>query len=136
MRGRAGLTKKKMQKFTEVLRSTGNVSGAARAIGIGRGTAYRWRTVSPEFAGMWDEAIDEAVDTLEAEAWKRATEGTSKPIYQNGKLVGHVQQYSDTLLIFLLKGHNPERYKDRAQVEHMGKIEIDDAKDRLAELLN
>jgi hypothetical protein len=133
MRGR--LSKQKMKKFTEVLRLTGNVSGAARAVGIGRGTAYRWKKDLAEFAVIWDEAIDEAVDNLEAEAWRRATEGVAKPVYQQGQLVGHIQQYSDTLLIFLLKGHKPERYKDRAQVEHRAKVNIDDAKDRLRELL-
>ncbi len=135
MRGRKGLTKQKMQKFTEALRLMGNVSGAARAVGIGRGTAYRWRDDSAEFKGLWDEAIDEATDSLEGEAWRRATEGVAKPVYQNGQLVGHIQQYSDTLLIFLLKGHRPERYKERAQVEVMAQPDTTDARERLRQMV-
>jgi hypothetical protein len=33
-------------------------------------------------------------------------------------------EYSDTLTIFLLKGIRPEKYRDRADVRHSGKIDI------------
>lgn len=135
MANRTKLTPKKRKTFLEALSYNGNVTESAKAAGITRACAYIWRDKHPDFAEDWEAAHEEAVDRLEAEAWKRATEGTSKPVYQQGQLVGHIQQYSDTLLIFLMKGHNPERYKDRAQVEHMGSIEIDDAKNRLGELL-
>ena len=50
---------------------------------------------------------------LEDEAKRRAYEGVKKPVYQGGKRVGYVQEYSDTLLIFLLKGTNKAKYGDR-----------------------
>jgi len=137
MRGRSRKTKKKTQQFIEVLRRSANVSCAARAIGIGRATAYRWRDDSPEFAELWEEAIHEAVDNLEAEAWRRAIEGTNKPVYHGGQLVGHIPHYSDTLLIFLLKGHRPERFKDRTQIQSEVKIvDTTPARERLRALLN
>jgi hypothetical protein len=39
--------------------------------------------------------------------------GTLKPVYQGGKKVGAVREYSDTLLMFLLNGGRPEKYKHR-----------------------
>lgn len=48
-------------------------------------------------------------------------------------------RYSDTLLIFLLKGARPEKYKDRQSHEHTGSgggpIAIDDPRERLADLI-
>jgi hypothetical protein len=34
-------------------------------------------------------------------------------------------EYSDTLLVMLLKVHLPERYRERQQIEHAGKVEAD-----------
>jgi hypothetical protein len=36
--------------------------------------------------------------------------------------VGKVREYSDTLTIFLLKAHAPDKYRDNAKVEHSGTI--------------
>ena len=43
-------------------------------------------------------------DALEAEARRRAVEGVRKPVFYQGVICGWVGEYSDTLLIFLLKG--------------------------------
>ena len=36
---------------------------------------------------------------------------------------------SDVLLIFLLKGHRPEKYRERYQVEHAGKVKVEEQGD-------
>ena len=33
-------------------------------------------------------------------------------------MVGHVTEYSDTLLTFLLKANAPEKYRERVQIDH------------------
>jgi len=38
-------------------------------------------------------------------------------VYYQGKPCGVVTEYSDTLLIFLMKGAMPEKYKDRVSNE-------------------
>lgn len=43
--------------FIEALAETGNVSAAARTLGINRMTAYGWRG-DPDFAQRWDLALD------------------------------------------------------------------------------
>jgi hypothetical protein len=63
------------------------------------------------------EAEDAAADKIEAEAFRRAVEGVEKPVgWHKGKPGGYVREYSDTLLIFLLKGLRPERYKERVEM--------------------
>lgn len=102
----------------------GNVSEAAEAAGINRTTAYEARKVSESFAAKWDTAIEKAIDSLEKEAFRRARDGVQKGVYHNGELVATELQYSDTLLIFLMKGHRPEKYRDRHEVKHAGSIEV------------
>lgn len=97
------------------------VTLAAEAAGIDRATAYRWRDNDKEFATAWDEALEAGTDRLEEEALRRARFGVAKPVYQGGKLVGAVQEYSDTLMIFLLKGRRPDKFRDRVSTELTGK---------------
>lgn len=80
--------------FISTLRNTGNVRASCQAAGVSRPVAYNARESSPEFAKEWDTALQDAIDVLEAVARKRA------------------QESSDTLLIFLLKSHRPEVYRD------------------------
>src|SRR5690349_20966768 len=84
-------------KFLDGLRMHGMVTQAAIEAGIHRNTAYFERQRDPEFAKEWEEALDRGVDMLEDVAKKRAFEG------------------SDVLLIFLLKAHRPEKYREIAR---------------------
>lgn len=111
---------KRKQLFLSELANRANVSASAAAAGVDRATAYRWRDADPVFAAAWDSAVDVAVDSLEAEAWRRAHEGWDEPVFQRGEEVGVVRRYSDTLMVTLLKGHRPERYKDRTSTELSG----------------
>lgn len=90
-----GTTKKHWRlKFLDGLRMHGMVTQAALEAGIHRDTAYFERSRDPAFAKEWTDALDRGVDMLEDVAKKRAYEG------------------SDTLLIFLLKAHRPEKYRE------------------------
>ena len=127
--------------FLRILRREGNVSASCRAAKINRSAVYKHRDSDPAFAVLWDEALEEASDRLEKEAWRRATKGTRKPIYYQGKRVGYEREYSDTLLLALLKGNRPDKFRERIQQELSGKdggpIEVkDDARERLARLID
>lgn len=105
-------TLKKREKFLEALAEVGNVTQAAALAGAGRASVYEWRAADVEFAEAWEAALDAAADKLEQEAWRRATQGIDEPVHYQGQRVDMVRRYSDTLLIFLLKGARPEKYKD------------------------
>lgn len=125
--------------FLDTLRETANVTVAARSVGISPGTVYKHRKDDALFAERWDEAINEAVDMLEAEAHRRAFQGTEEPVFYKGDEVGYVRKYSDSLTMFLLKAHRPDKYRERSEVkqEISGGMQLNDTTRaaRLAALL-
>lgn len=106
--------------FLAAFEQTGNVSSAARIAGVSRQHVYRVRGEDPAFAAAWDESNELATGSLEAEAVRRARDGTLRPIFNAGKKVGEVREYSDTLLIFLLKARDPARFRENSRVELAG----------------
>lgn len=107
--------------FIAALRNSGNVRASCQAAGVERSTAYRAYATSSEFAAQWEEALEEAIDTLEGAAWKRARDGVVRhePIMYQGEKVGEkvITEYSDTLMTLLLKAHRPEKYRERFDIQ-------------------
>lgn len=101
------------KKFIETLEAQGTVLHAAKAAGVSRWTAYRWRQDDLEFASLWDEAHDNAVDEVESVLYQKALSG-------------------DTIaIIFYLKAHRPI-YRDRLNINvEQVKSEIEE---RIAQL--
>lgn len=91
---------------------TGNVSAAAKLAEVSRRSHYEWLARDKRYAAAFEEAVDEAADRLETEARRRAVSGVAEPVFYKGEKVGAIQKYSDTLLIFLLKGARPEKYAE------------------------
>ena len=106
--------------FLDTLRRTGNVRLAANNADVPRQVAYRARDSSDKFRADWDEAIEEARELLEAEARRRAAIGVDEPVFYKGQVVGQIRKYSDNLLMFLLKAHWPEKFRDNYAIEHSG----------------
>lgn len=117
-RALAAQQKKVQGRFIAAFIRHATVYHAAKAARIGRRTHYDWLARDPDYAEAFKAAQEAALDILEREARRRAVEGTLKPVYQGGELVGKVREYSDTLLIFLLKGAAPQKYRER--FEHSG----------------
>lgn len=129
-----GLTRLWQPAFLAALRENGVVRDACEAAEVPRSTAYAARNADPDFAALWDEAVQDAADLLEREAVRRARVGVRKPVIYQGQLCGtwvdaagnvvpegtpgsrmiplSVTEYSDALLIFLLKGARPDKYRD------------------------
>ena len=84
--------------FLTALRNSCNVRASCQAAGIHRSTAYEARQRDPAFAAAWEDALQDAIEALEAHARAMAFAG-------------------DTIMsIFLLKAHRPEVYRDRYEV--------------------
>lgn len=111
--------------FLAALATSGVVLTACKKARIGRTTAYKTRDEDEDFATAWDAALDDAADEMEEEAHRRAVKGVLKPVYQGGKKVGSIREYSDTLLIFRLKAARPEKYRERHEIDHRGKVEVE-----------
>jgi hypothetical protein len=86
------------KRFIETLEAQSTVLHAAKAAGISRWTAYRWRQEDPEFDSHWDQALENAVDVVENSLYQKAVSG-------------------DTIcMIFYLKAHRPI-YRDRLNID-------------------
>ena len=111
------LTPEKLTAFCAALAETCNVGKACKAVDISRVTAYKWRDEIPAFAEAWDKAMKIGVTALEDEAHRRAFEGYDKPIVHQGVVMDTCKEYSDTLAIFLLKAHAPDKYRENSRVD-------------------
>lgn len=123
--------------FLETLARTGSIIRSRVAASISARTYQRERQRNPQFQRDVDDAILAAADVLEQEARRRAVDGVDEPIVHQGQISGDwidpetnmpchpdtpgaqfrpltVKRYSDTLLIFLLKGAMPHRYREKA----------------------
>ncbi len=100
----------KRKKFIAALKRSANVSRAAQATKISSSTAYRWRAASETFRVAWDDAINAALDDLEAALLKRAVNGVEKPVMFGGKQITSVTTYSDNLAMFILRARRPQVY--------------------------
>ena len=101
------------KRFIDALTAQGTVYHAAQAAGVSRQTAYRWREDDPEFADLWYEAIENAVDAVENVVYQRALGG-------------------DTIsAIFYLKAQRP-KFRDRLNINvEQVQSDIDEIMERL-----
>jgi hypothetical protein len=88
--------------FLAHISRTGNVLRSAEAAGVTRQACYARRDTDPAFAAGWASAMEDAADVLEEIAWDRG------------------RKQSDLLLIFLLRGLKPEKYRERFHQEITG----------------
>jgi hypothetical protein len=108
----------KKRAFLAAFEDCGSISRACKAAEINRSTHYEWLE-DPDYLLAFEEAKENCGEELEAVARERAVKG------------------SDTLLIFLLKGCMPEKYKDRVSqdVKHeFGDVPDEELDKRIAAL--
>jgi hypothetical protein len=131
------------ERFLAALRQSANISYSAMMSGTNRTAVYHRRDNDKAFADAMKDALEDSVEKLELEARRRAHDGLNRlkfhqgqpimvPVFgpdrqplltENGEpvLVPYVEhEYSDTLMIFLLKAHRPEKYRDNYKVELSG----------------
>ena len=116
-----GTTQRK-KRFLAAFRETGNIRHACERSGVSRSSHYDWVIDDPGYKSDFAQATEDAADLLEAEARRRAHEGLVRYKFgKGGEPLTHPEtgepyreyEYSDTLLIFLLKGLKPEVYRER-----------------------
>lgn len=110
-------------KWLEAFDRLGTVFQACKETGVGRSTVYEWRQKDEGFAVAWADVEEATTERMEREAYRRSVEGVQREIYHQGQVVGEERQFSDTLLIFMLKARRPEKYRDNIKVEHAGGID-------------
>src|ERR1019366_9058655 len=127
---RTGRTPKKRSvpdwapRFLRVLASAANILHACQLAKVTRSNVYSRRDNAPDFAAALSTALSEAVDELEIEARRRAKDGCEQAVFHQGVEIGTKTEYSDTIMIFLLKAHRPEKYRENFTVKHTGDVTV------------
>lgn len=103
---------RKAAAFLAAYAKTCSVTISARAAKCLRSDHYNWLRFDPAYKAAFEELHEEAAQILEDEAVRRALEGVEKPITVAGEREV-IREYSDTLLIFMLKGMKPAKFRER-----------------------
>ncbi len=109
-------------KFLAAFSQSGIVTTAAENSKQNRNNHYNWLDKDPDYPARFEAAYDSAAETLEQEAITRGRDGWKEPIVYQGEITGHVIKKSDILLMFMLKGMKPEKYRERHDMEHSGQV--------------
>ena len=122
------------RSFIAAFRDTVSVTASCKAAKVLRETVMRWRKDDAFFRGLWEEIQEEAAQTLEDEAIRRAHAGVKRPLFYRGKPMYtgrgknrrpiHEVEYSDQLLITMLKRFRPDLYRENQNVVHSGSINL------------
>lgn len=94
------------RQFLQTLTETCNIAESCRAAQIARKTAVAWRQTDADFSDAWNDALDAGLDALEQTARERAHSG------------------SDLLLMFLLKAHRPDTYRETVNHQASGEVRV------------
>jgi hypothetical protein len=107
--------------FLEVLRDTGLVASARKAVGITNNTLREHLINDPEFAELYEDASEQYKDKVLSHAQKLMFEGIQNPIYagRDGDFKGMKTDYPTNLIAMEMKMVEP-RYKERQEIDIRG----------------
>jgi hypothetical protein len=111
--------------FLAAFARCGHIGKAATAAKVDRRSHYYWLNDDAEYAAAFLEAKEAALEILEKEAVRRAVQGLRRYKFHRGEPIldpktkkpYYELEYSDVLLIFLLKALNPGKYRDKVVIE-------------------
>ena len=111
----------KRAAFLSAYAQLGNLSAAAKIAGTERRKHYVWLK-DKRYKAAFADAEEQATERMEQEGWRRAVVGTDKPIYHKGQKIDTLKEFSDVLLIFLLKARRPDKYRERYEYSGPGGV--------------
>lgn len=99
-----------------------SITDAAATAQVDATMPYHRRDADEAFRKAWNKAGSLGKKMLEMESGRRAFHGTLKPVFYMGEEVGQIREYSDALMMFLLRAKDPTKYRDNASLEVKGKL--------------
>lgn len=118
-------------KILELVEAGKTDAQIAQIIGISRKTFVNWKSAQPDFLLALKVSKQAADELVEASLFHRAVgykhKATKIMATQWGGVIkeDYIEQYppDTTAAIFWLKNRQPDKWRDKTEVEHSGKIE-------------
>lgn len=118
----------------------GRHSEAARAMGAKGSPHHVWLAKDKRYREAYGVAQAIASEKIVDEIKRRAIEGNKKKKFHQGEPIIDPEtgeqyceiEYSDTLIMFIAKGLMPEMFRERAQLEVKGQLEVGDVSSNAA----
>lgn len=109
-------TKLAKSRFLAAFKLSGIIQHGCSEAGVSRATVRKWLEKDEKFRQKFLDAQEGAADVVEAELWKRAVVGEEEDVFnRHGEVIGTRRKKSDILLMFLMKGMRPQKYKERME---------------------
>src|SRR5262245_48960197 len=105
------------ETFLRVYEDLGNIDRTCRETKIPESRHRYWLHNDYEYNQRFQLCRERAIRRMKEEAYRRAVSGVKKNVYQLGRHVGTITEYSDNLLMFLLKGACPEEFRENYKAE-------------------
>lgn len=126
----------KQAEFLFAYQGLGSLTAAAKQVGIGRRQHHRWMNTCPDYVREFGVSREIALAHLEEEALRRAVRGVQSLKFYKGEIIKiqattsdgrpmyyeqtrqpvmipYVEhKYSDSLLMFMMKSMDPDRFRD------------------------
>ena len=118
------MDQKQLDILCNEIRETGSIPQSCTRIGITVRELTRLRKDSINVDENVADAVEFAADALEVEARRRAVDGVEEPVFYQGDEVATVTKFSDGLLRDLLKANNPEKFRERVDLNHSGNVSV------------
>jgi hypothetical protein len=133
-RKRRFTTEIQQANFLAAFQLVPNVRLAAKAANIPPYAHYDWMQRYPDYKQKWQEQVEDLAQALEDEAIRRAKDGVKRMLWYKGKPIktgrgksartAYETEYSDQLLIALLKRFRPALYREHTSVDVTGSIDL------------
>ena len=103
-------------KFLQALKAHGVMTVACGLAKVSRETVYKYYAIDEVFSASAKDALEASVDAVELALRLNATEGQSRPVASNGKIIAWYRDRSDKAADILLRAHRPGRFRGEGAV--------------------
>lgn len=116
--------------FLAAYRLTASIGRSAAVAKVRRDAHSEWLKSDPTYRPRFEAVQEDAGQVLEDAAVERAIAGVKRMQFYQGRPLRYNRElqyeieYSDSLLLALLKKFMPDKYRERTSVEHTGSINL------------
>lgn len=119
------LTTQTKNKIVKTIAETGDEATACATYNVGAASFRLALEKDHSFAERVSNAKRLYLAELEQEAKRRAVNGVTRKKYYQGEEIGEEQEYSDKLMVELLRAAAPEKYSRKTNVENNTTVNVE-----------